>query len=163
MHALTKMPLNILKFSTANNFSGQIGEHALKGIVKDHAQRTQRRPDKFAEQCALSEYEKNILDYVMDDMTRQIGFTRRTHTEHSQDAYKVKGEYTLLLSLTNRGGLGTSSDRVSWHCSKQDCLICLGNTILVKLELWELVIVFNNNFYSATNLCLPYASAKCGR
>ena len=40
---------------------------------------------------------------------------------------------------------------------------CLGNTILVKLELWELVIVFNNNFYSATNICLRYASAKCGR
>ncbi len=39
----------------------------------------------------------------------------------------------------------------------------LGNTILVKLELWELVIIFNNNFYSATNLCLRYASAKCGR
>ena len=39
----------------------------------------------------------------------------------------------------------------------------LGNTILVKLELWELVIVFNNNFYSATNLCLRYASAKCDR
>ncbi len=41
--------------------------------------------------------------------------------------------------------------------------ISRGNTILVKLELWELVIVFNNNFYSATNLCLRYASAKCGR
>ncbi len=38
-----------------------------------------------------------------------------------------------------------------------------GNTILVKLELWELVMVFNNNFYSATNLCLRHASAKCGR
>ncbi len=25
------------------NFSGQIGERALKGIVKDHAARTQRR------------------------------------------------------------------------------------------------------------------------
>ena len=34
----------------------------------------------------------------------------------------------------------------------------LGNTILVKLELWELVIVFNNKNYSATNLCLCYAS-----
>ena len=39
-----------------------------------------------------------------------------------------------------------------------DSLGFLGNTILMKLELWELVIVFNNNFYSATNL-----SAKCGR
>ncbi len=41
-------------------------------------------------------------------------------------------------------------------------LVYLGNTILVKLELWEFVIVFNNNFYSATSLCLRYASAKCG-
>ena len=37
------------------------------------------------------------------------------------------------------------------------------NTILVKLDLWELVIVFNKTFWSATNLCLRYASAKCGR
>ena len=37
----------------------------------------------------------------------------------------------------------------------------LGNTILVKLKLWELVIVFNKTFWSATNLCLRYASAKC--
>jgi hypothetical protein len=42
-------------------------------------------------------------------------------------------------------------------------LTTLGDTILVKLKLWELVIVFNNNFYSAANLCLSYASAKCGR
>jgi hypothetical protein len=39
----------------------------------------------------------------------------------------------------------------------------LGNTILVKLKLWELDIVFNKTFWSATNLCLRYASAKCGR
>jgi hypothetical protein len=39
----------------------------------------------------------------------------------------------------------------------------LGNTILVKLKLWELGIVFNKTFWSATNLCLRYASAKCGR
>ena len=25
----------------------------------------------------------------------------------------------------------------------------------MKLELWESVIVYNNNFWSATNLCLP--------
>jgi hypothetical protein len=39
----------------------------------------------------------------------------------------------------------------------------LGNTILVKLKLWDLVIVFNKTFWSATNLCLRYALAKCGR
>jgi hypothetical protein len=37
MHAFAKMPSNILKFGSANNFSGNIGECALKGIVKDHA------------------------------------------------------------------------------------------------------------------------------
>jgi hypothetical protein len=51
------MPLlkchNILKFGSANNFSGNIGEWALKGVVKDHAEKTQRQPDKFAEQCAI--------------------------------------------------------------------------------------------------------------
>jgi hypothetical protein len=42
MHAFAKMPHNILKFRSANNFSGSIGEWALKGIVKDHAEKTQR-------------------------------------------------------------------------------------------------------------------------
>ncbi len=50
MHAFAKMPCNILKFGSAYNFSGNIGERALKGIVKDHADKTQRRPAKFAEQ-----------------------------------------------------------------------------------------------------------------
>jgi hypothetical protein len=48
---LPKMPSNILKFGSANKFSGNIGERALKAIIKDHADKTQRRPDKFAEQC----------------------------------------------------------------------------------------------------------------
>jgi hypothetical protein len=43
-------------FGLANNISGNIGEWALKGIVKDHAEKTQRQPDKFAEQCAITEY-----------------------------------------------------------------------------------------------------------
>ena len=55
------MPSNILKFGSANNFSGNIGEHAPKAIVKDHAEKTQRRPDKFAEQCAIHEYERNVI------------------------------------------------------------------------------------------------------
>jgi hypothetical protein len=39
MHAFAKMPHNMLKFGSANNFSGNIGEQALKGIVKDHAEK----------------------------------------------------------------------------------------------------------------------------
>ncbi len=36
---LLKMPHNMLKFGTAKKFSGNIGEQALKGIVKDHAEK----------------------------------------------------------------------------------------------------------------------------
>jgi hypothetical protein len=39
MHAFAKMPYNILKFGSANNFSGNIGERALKRVVKDHAEK----------------------------------------------------------------------------------------------------------------------------
>jgi hypothetical protein len=53
MHAFAKMPHKILMVGSENNFSGNIGEQALKGIVKDHAEKTQRQPDKFAEQCAI--------------------------------------------------------------------------------------------------------------
>jgi hypothetical protein len=73
MHAFAKMPSNILKFGSANNFSGNIGESALKAIVKDHADKTQRRPDKFAEQCAICKDKRNIIKYVMTDMPNSIG------------------------------------------------------------------------------------------
>jgi hypothetical protein len=49
MHAFAKMLHNMLKFGLANNFSGNIGERALKGINKYHAEKTQRQPDTFAE------------------------------------------------------------------------------------------------------------------
>jgi hypothetical protein len=39
MHAFAKMPHNMLKFGSANNFSGNIGEWALIRIVKDHAEK----------------------------------------------------------------------------------------------------------------------------
>ncbi len=55
----------MLKFGLVNNFSGNIGEQALKGIVKDHAEKTQRQPDKFAEQCAIRKYESNLIKYVI--------------------------------------------------------------------------------------------------
>jgi hypothetical protein len=76
MHALAKMPSNILKFESVNNFSGNIGERALKGIVKDHADKTQRRPDKFAEQCAICKYENFFFKYVMTDMSNSIGASK---------------------------------------------------------------------------------------
>ncbi len=68
----------MLKFGSANNFSGNIGGQALKRIVKDHAEITQRQPDKFAEQCATREYESNVIKYVMTDILSQIGVS--THS-----------------------------------------------------------------------------------
>ena len=76
MHALAKMPSNILKFGSAINFSGNIGERALKRIVKDCADKTQRIPDEFAEQCAIRKYEKNVINYVMTDMSNSIGASK---------------------------------------------------------------------------------------
>jgi hypothetical protein len=75
MHAFAKMPHNMLKFGLANNFSGYIGERALKGIVKDHAEKTQRQLDKFEEQYAIHEYESNIIKYVMTHISSQIGIS----------------------------------------------------------------------------------------
>ncbi len=73
---LPKMPSNILKFGSANNFLGNIGEHALKEIVKDHADKKQRRPDKFAEQCAIRKHKKNVIKYVMTDISNSIGASK---------------------------------------------------------------------------------------
>jgi hypothetical protein len=42
MHAFAKMPHNMMEFGSANNFSDNIGEWALKKIVKDHAEKIQR-------------------------------------------------------------------------------------------------------------------------
>ncbi len=63
----------MLKIGSANNFSGNIGERALNGIAKDHAEKTQRQPDKFAEQYAICKYESNVIKYVMSDIISQIG------------------------------------------------------------------------------------------
>ncbi len=77
LHTFTKMPHYMLKFGSVNNFSGQIGERALKSIVKDHTERTQRQPDNFAEQCAAQEYESNVIKYVMTDLRHQLGVSGR--------------------------------------------------------------------------------------
>ncbi len=68
----------MLKFGSASDFSGNIGERALKGIVKDHAEKTQRRPDKFAEQRAICKYESNVIKYIMTDILSQIGVSKHT-------------------------------------------------------------------------------------
>ena len=73
----------MLKFGSAYNFLGNIGERALKGIVKDHAEKTQRQPDKYAEKCAICKYERNVIKYVMTDISSQIGVS--THSSKTNN------------------------------------------------------------------------------
>ncbi len=104
---------------TCNNCSGQIGERALKGIVKDHAARTQRRPANFAEQCAIREFESNVIKYVMTDLSNQLG-VRAHNRARSGIKSELRGKFTLTLSETNNRGIGVSQDLVSWHDIKKE-------------------------------------------
>jgi hypothetical protein len=123
MHAFAKMPHYMLRFGSANNFSGQIGERTLKAIVKDHAARTQRRPATFAEQCAIREFESNVIKYVMTDLSNQLGVSERNSTTSAAKS-ELRGKFTLTLSETNNRGIGVSQDLVSWHDIKKDKMRC---------------------------------------
>jgi hypothetical protein len=94
MHAFAKMLHTMLKFGSMNNFSGNIGQQALKGIIKDHAEKTQRQPDTFAKQCAICKYESNIIKYVMTDISSQIGVS--THSSKTNNKmWESRGRYTM--------------------------------------------------------------------
>ena len=121
MHAFAKMPHYMLKFGSANNFSGQIGERALKGIVKDHAERTQRRPDNFAEQCAIREYESNVIKYVMTDLSHQLGLSG-PRANRGIANFDSRGKFTVCFSKTNSKGIGISPDTIIWLEKKKEKL-----------------------------------------
>jgi hypothetical protein len=100
-------------------FSGNIGEWALKGIVKDYAEKTQKRPDKFTEQCAICEYESNVIKYVMTDISSRIGVP--THSsKNNNEMWESKGKYTVHFCKTNSRGVGIGKDKVFWHDSKRE-------------------------------------------
>jgi hypothetical protein len=119
MHTFAKMPHNMLKFGSANNFSGQIGERALKRIVKDHAARTQRQPDTFAEQCAIREFESNVIKYVMKDLSNQLGVSTGPPKKCIAKC-ESQGKFTLSFSKVNNRGIGISKDKVCWHNKKRE-------------------------------------------
>ncbi len=111
MHAFAKMLYNMLKFGSANNFSGNIGERALKGIVKDHAEKSQRRPDKFADQCAIHKYESSVIKYVMTDISSQIDVS--THSSKTNnEMWESRGRYTIHFCKTNNRGVAIGEDKV---------------------------------------------------
>jgi hypothetical protein len=121
MHVFAKMPHNMLKFGSANNLSGNIGEQALRGIVKDHAEKTLRQPDKFAEQCAICKYKSNVIKYVMTDISSQIGAS--THSsKNNNEMWESRGRYTIHFCKTNNRRVRIGEDMVVWHDSKRETM-----------------------------------------
>ncbi len=79
--------------------------------MKDHADKTQRRPDKFAEQCAVCKYESNVIKYVMTDISSQIGVS--THSpKTNNEMWESIGRYTIHFCKTNNWGVGIGEYKV---------------------------------------------------
>ncbi len=89
----------MLKFGSVNIFSGQNGKRALKGIVKDHMERTQGQPDNFAKQCAIQEYESNVIKYVMTDLSHRLGVSGRG-AKRDIAKFDSQGRFTVYFSKT---------------------------------------------------------------
>jgi hypothetical protein len=100
-------------------FSEHIGERALKGIVKDHAERTQQQPDNFAEQCAIWEYESNVIKYVMTDLRNQLGVSGRGANKDIAK-FDSQGKFSVCFSKTNSRGIGISTDKIIWPNKKKE-------------------------------------------
>jgi hypothetical protein len=113
------MPHNILKFGLENIFSGNIGEQALKGIVKDHEKNTQWQPDKFAEQHAICKYESNVIKYVMTGISSQ-NFVSTHSSKNNNEMWESRGRYTIHFCKLNNRGVGIGEDKVSWHDNKRE-------------------------------------------
>ncbi len=87
--------------------------------MKDHAEKTQRQPNKFAEQCALRKYESYVIKYVMTDISSQI--TVSTHSSKTNnEMWESIGRYTIHFCKTNNRGVGIGEDKVFWHDSKRE-------------------------------------------
>jgi hypothetical protein len=117
MHDFANMPWNILKFGTARNFSGQIGEWALKAIVKDHAVKTQWRPDKFAEQCAIKECETRQLNFIIKNVSIQLGINRKN--EHT-DTSIFQPQEKFMASFGEMNGQSMMPVYIHWHDEKKN-------------------------------------------
>jgi hypothetical protein len=68
----------------------------LKGIVKNHAEKTQRQPDKFAEQCAIRKYESNVIKYDMTDISSHFGVSTYSSITNNK-MWESRGRYTFTF------------------------------------------------------------------
>ncbi len=79
-------------------------------------QKKHRQPDEFAEQCAIHEYESNVIKYVMTDISCQIGVSTY-FSKTNNEMWESRGSYTIHFCKTNNKGVGIREDKVFWHDS----------------------------------------------
>ncbi len=80
--------------------------------MKDHVEKTQRQPDKFAGQCATHEYESNVIKYVMAAISSHNGVS--THSSKTNnEMWESRRRYTIHFCKINNRGVGIGKDKVS--------------------------------------------------
>ena len=116
------------QFGSANNFSGQIGERALKSMVKDHAQQTQRRVNVFASQCADREYESNVYTHAYNDIKHLLGGAETTNAANVDRISPLyRGQHLVTFATGNV--FGGDSVSVQWKDKTRNKVgIAISNT-----------------------------------
>jgi hypothetical protein len=120
IHAAASMPYYMLKFGNGKGVSGQTGEQALKGIVKDHAQQTQRRPDKFVQQVAQRRYEEEVLSYAFNDVQSELALDWVQTKSNDPYACHGSGKFTMNFGIVDRYGRG--SYKTTWYDKSKDVI-----------------------------------------
>ena len=115
-HAMTKMTYYMLKFGKARSFTGQVGERALKSIVKNHAEQTQRRSSSFTEQVAMRRYEAKVLECCYEDIKPTLGIDC-VMCEQATDGITCKGRYQMQFHCIDSFCRG---DIMRWHDKRKN-------------------------------------------
>ena len=100
------------QFGSANNFSGQIGERALKSMVKDHAQQTQRQVNVFASQCADREYESTVYNHAYNDVKHLLCAEKKIEANVDTISPFFRGQHIVTFAHGNVFGGDTVT--VQW-------------------------------------------------
>jgi hypothetical protein len=100
------------QFGSANNFSGQIGERALKSMVKDHTQQTQWQVNVFASQCADREYESTVYTHAYNDIKHILGAEKKNAANVDRISPFYCGQHLVTFAHGNVFGGDTVS--VQW-------------------------------------------------
>jgi hypothetical protein len=114
--------------------------------VKDHAEKTQRRPDKFVEQSDVCKYESNAIKYFMTDISSQISVS--THSpKTNNEMWESRGRYTIHFCKNNNRGVGIGEDKVFWHDSKREKMqIEVSNLFIFAIWRYNHVNGFTDEF-----------------